>query len=147
MFYHEPPKVLVQELMHMAAARGIIDLTAGSGVWAEAALEAQVPYFGLVLTDVHLSELRNHLIKQAAGVQWRAYLNNVCRCKTACCIFNFGFPGSGEEAHPGPELAPVHGNRSCPSKRSSSKGQRQGEESAIVASHAWKRRRRRRRRV
>jgi len=65
-FYHEPPKVLVQELMHMAAARGIIDLTAGSGVWAEAALEAQVPYFGLVLTDVHLSELRAHLIKQAA---------------------------------------------------------------------------------
>ena len=50
--------------MHLANARAIIDLTAGAGVWALAALEHNIPYFGVVLTEVHLKELHERLVRE-----------------------------------------------------------------------------------
>ena len=63
-FFFQPARSLVEELLHLSQARAVIDLTAGAGVWALAAMEFNLPYFGLVLTDVHLKELSNHLIRQ-----------------------------------------------------------------------------------
>ena len=50
--------------MHLANARAIIDLTAGAGVWALAALEHNIPYFGVVLTEVHLKELHERMVRE-----------------------------------------------------------------------------------
>ena len=65
-FFFEPPKALVEELLHTAQAKGVIDLTAGAGTWAIACLEMGLPYLGVVLTEMHLTELLAHLTKQAA---------------------------------------------------------------------------------
>lgn len=64
-FFHTMPKVLIEEIMHLANCSAVIDLTAGSGAWALSCLEASIPYFGVVLTECHLSELHSHLVKQA----------------------------------------------------------------------------------
>lgn len=63
-FYFQPARSLVEELLHLSQARAVIDLSAGAGVWALAAVENNIPYFGVVLTDVHLTELTSHLIRQ-----------------------------------------------------------------------------------
>ena len=63
-FFFQPATSLVEEFMHLANARAIIDLTAGSGVWALAALEHNIPYFGVVLTEVHLKELHERLVRE-----------------------------------------------------------------------------------
>lgn len=64
-FYNQVPLSLVQELMHMSSTVAIIDLTAGAGTWALAALEAGVPYVGVVLTQKHQEALMAHLQKEA----------------------------------------------------------------------------------
>jgi hypothetical protein len=63
-FYFQPATSLVEELMHLAQARAVIDLTSGAGVWALAALENNIPYFGVVLTDTHLKELTDRLVRE-----------------------------------------------------------------------------------
>jgi len=63
-FYFQPATSLVEEFMHLANARAVIDLTAGAGVWALAALENNIPYFGVVLTEVHLKELHDRLVRE-----------------------------------------------------------------------------------
>ena len=63
-FYFQPATSLVEELMHLAQARAVIDLTAGAGVWALAALENKIPYFGVVVTDTHLKELTDRLVRE-----------------------------------------------------------------------------------
>lgn len=67
-FFFEVPKALVEELLHMSQAKGVIDLTAGAGTWALACLELGLPYLGVVLTETHLTELLDHLTKQAANI-------------------------------------------------------------------------------
>lgn len=64
-FFFELPKALVEELLHTSQAKGVIDLTAGAGTWAIACLEMGLPYLGVVLTEMHLTELLAHLTKQA----------------------------------------------------------------------------------
>ena len=64
-FWFQPARSLVEELLHLARAKAVIDLTAGAGTWALAALEFNIPYFGLVLTDIHHQEFMARLIKQA----------------------------------------------------------------------------------
>ena len=66
-FFNTLPKVLIEELMHLSGAAAVIDLTAGSGGWALACLEQGIPYFGVVLTEIHLSELHSHLAREAFG--------------------------------------------------------------------------------
>jgi hypothetical protein len=64
-FFFQPARSLVEELIHLTQAKAIIDLTAGAGVWALAAMENNIAYFGMVLTtDVRLKELNNHLVRQ-----------------------------------------------------------------------------------
>ena len=46
----------------MCSICAIIDLTAGSGQWALAALKNNLPYFGVVLTPTHQTSLREWLI-------------------------------------------------------------------------------------
>ena len=65
-FYWQPSGMLCDEMIWMYSAVGIIDLTAGSGQWALAALRNSIPYFGMVLTPVHLTRLRQWLIKQVS---------------------------------------------------------------------------------
>lgn len=48
----------------MANAKAVIDLTAGAGPWALAAIARHVPYFGMVLTDVHQKELTARLVRE-----------------------------------------------------------------------------------
>ena len=38
-FWYQPPRCLVEELLHLANAKAVIDLTAGAGPWALAAIE------------------------------------------------------------------------------------------------------------
>ena len=64
-FYYQPPRSLVQELLHLANAMAIIDLTAGAGTWALAAIERHVPYFGVGLSEMHNRELTAQLVRQA----------------------------------------------------------------------------------
>lgn len=64
-FFFQPPRSLVEELCHLAKAKAIIDLTAGAGPWALAAINRNIPYFGVVLSDVHHRELTAHLVRQA----------------------------------------------------------------------------------
>ena len=63
-FFFQPATSLVEEFMHLANARAIIDLTAGAAVWALAALEHNIQYFGVVLTEVHLKELHERLVRE-----------------------------------------------------------------------------------
>ena len=44
-FYYQPPRSLVQELLRLANAKAITDLTAGAGTWALAAIERPRPVF------------------------------------------------------------------------------------------------------
>lgn len=64
-FHHEPSKLLVEELCHMTCCQGVIDLTCGAGVWALVCMENRIPYLGVVLSAVHLEELRTHLVNEA----------------------------------------------------------------------------------
>lgn len=50
--------------MHLANVTAVIDLTAGAGSWALAAVERHVPYFGVVLTDIHQRELMARLVSE-----------------------------------------------------------------------------------
>jgi hypothetical protein len=68
-FYHEFPKVLAAEIINLYCVIGIIDLTAGAGTWAKAALDAGIPYFGVTLTLRHQEELSNHLINYIKAAQ------------------------------------------------------------------------------
>jgi hypothetical protein len=61
-FYWQPSGLLCEEILHMYSICAIIDLTAGSGQWALAALKNNIPYFGVVLTASHLTSLREWLI-------------------------------------------------------------------------------------
>ena len=63
-FFFQPAQSLVEEFIHLSQAKAIIDLTAGAGVWALAAVENNLPYFGLVLTDDHLEELTKFLVSK-----------------------------------------------------------------------------------
>ena len=61
-FYWQPSGLLCEELLHMYSISAIIDLTAGSGQWALAALKNNLPYFGVVLTPTHQTSLREWLL-------------------------------------------------------------------------------------
>ena len=62
MFYNQPSHLLCEEILHMYSICGVIDLTAGAGSWAVSALEANIPYFGVVLTPLHMAKLNDWLI-------------------------------------------------------------------------------------
>ncbi len=44
-------------------------MCAGAGPWAIAAVESRLPYFGLVLTEVHMAELLKHIEIQVEKLQ------------------------------------------------------------------------------
>ena len=67
-FYHEVPKTLCEELLHMYRVKAIIDLTAGAGTWALCALQSRIPYFGVTLTEIHLEELLKMLEGKIVGM-------------------------------------------------------------------------------
>lgn len=60
-FFHEMPLSLLRELVHSHAVDGILDLTAGSGQMAKAAMQLRVVYTGVCLTDSHRQELAKRL--------------------------------------------------------------------------------------
>ena len=68
-FWHSPSHLLVQELTHMYSCAGIIDLCAGAGMWAMAAMELNVPYFGVVLSPTHQTELKKFLLEIVKTMQ------------------------------------------------------------------------------
>jgi hypothetical protein len=87
-FYNQVPLVLVQELMHMSSAVAVVDLTVGAGTWALAALEAAVPYFGVVLTQKHQEAVIAHLQKEApprrSSALPRRSSRSTCSTRAAC---------------------------------------------------------------
>ena len=66
-FFNQSPKALAEELVHMAQACAIVDLTMGAGTWATVALEQGLPCFGVALTDTRYHEAIDHL-KGEAGI-------------------------------------------------------------------------------
>ena len=56
-FFNQIPKALAEEMVHMAQACAIVDLTMGAGTWATVALEQGLPYFGVALTDMRYHEV------------------------------------------------------------------------------------------
>ena len=66
-FFNQTPKALAEEMVHMAQACAIVDLTMGAGTWATVALEQGLPYFGVALTDTRYHEVMDRL-KEDAGI-------------------------------------------------------------------------------
>jgi len=63
--YHSMSPHLWAELLYDFGVGAVIDLTAGDGAVAMAALRAGCPYTGVTLTDAHATELRKYLHKTA----------------------------------------------------------------------------------
>ena len=62
-FFHQPPVALAQELLHSFGLKlGVLDLTVGEGIFAEAALELQLIYVGVVFNEVHMEFVKSLLI-------------------------------------------------------------------------------------
>jgi hypothetical protein len=99
-FYFQPALGLVEELLHLSQAKAVIDLTAGAGVWALAAVENNLPYFGLVLTDTHLTELTTYLVRQV-----KAKLSNPTS-KLYMASLAKGMAAPKPKAAPGPRPPP-----------------------------------------
>ena len=64
-FFTEPSPILLEELAHAGNAKGIIDLTMGSGHWAILAVLLHIPYFGVALTAQHQAKVLEHIIQEA----------------------------------------------------------------------------------
>ena len=64
-FFHTVSPHLWTEVLYDLEVGAVIDLTAGDGAVAMAALRAGCPYVGVTLTDAHATELRKHLYKTA----------------------------------------------------------------------------------
>ena len=75
-FFNQIPKALAEELVHMAQACAIVDLTMGAGTWATVALEQGLPYFGDGL-DGHALP-RSHGAPQGAGKNSPTAEGNCC---------------------------------------------------------------------
>lgn len=66
-FYNHMPDVFYQNLFLTMSAVGVLDLSAGPGEAAKAALVTKRPYLGLCLTEQHVSLLYRHLVHWALG--------------------------------------------------------------------------------
>ena len=64
-FFHTVSSSLWSEILYDFEVGAVIDLTAGDGAVAMAAIRAGCPYTGVALTDAHVTELRKHLHKTA----------------------------------------------------------------------------------
>ena len=64
-FFHTVSSSLWSEILYDFEVGAVIDLTAGDGAVAMAAIRAGCPYAGVALTDAHVTELRKHLHKTA----------------------------------------------------------------------------------
>jgi hypothetical protein len=70
-FYHAPTVELMEEIMHLVSSdgtpkhriRGVIDFTPGEGTMARAALNNNIPYFGLCFTESHAEAVSKFLMK------------------------------------------------------------------------------------
>ena len=93
-FHNEYPNVLAAEIINLYSVVGIIDLTAGAGAWAKAAMDAGIHYFGVALTLKRPEELSNHLVEYAKAAQ----------LGTTSPLH--GWPDPGAEACPNPEPGP-----------------------------------------
>ena len=58
-------KVLAEEMVQVAQACAIVDLTMGAGTWATVALEQGLPYFRVALTATRYHEVMEHLKGEA----------------------------------------------------------------------------------
>ena len=76
-FFNQIPRALAEELVHMAQACAIVDLTMGAGTWATVALEQGLPYFGVALTDTHYHEVMDHLKGEAGSVFFVAWVSEL----------------------------------------------------------------------
>ena len=61
-FFHYLPDTFYRNLMHGMSATAVIDLTAGPGEAAKAALTLRKMYLGICLTERHMLELQKHLV-------------------------------------------------------------------------------------
>ena len=61
-FFHFLPEAFYHNVMHGMSAVAVVDLTAGPGEAAKAALSSRKPYFGVCLTEHHVLELQKHLV-------------------------------------------------------------------------------------
>ena len=68
-FHNEYPKACAAEIINLYSVVDVIDLTAGAGAWAKAAMDAGVPYCGVALTLKHQEELSNHLAEYVKKAQ------------------------------------------------------------------------------
>ena len=84
-FYHSMSQHLWAELLYDFGVGAVIDLTAGDGAVAMAALRAGCPYTGVTLTDPHTTELRKYLHKTAFQVAVTE--GDECTTRTLCCRF------------------------------------------------------------
>jgi len=64
-FFHSVTPYLWEELLHDFDIGAVIDLTAGDGAAALAAIRSGCPYAGVTITDAHATELRQHLYEAA----------------------------------------------------------------------------------
>ena len=70
-FYHAPTVELMEEIMHLVSSdgtpkhriRGVIEFTPGEGSMARAALNNNIPYFGLCFTEGHAEAVSKFLMK------------------------------------------------------------------------------------
>ena len=64
-FYNFMPELFFQNLYVTMSGVGVIDLSAGPGEAAKAALVMKRPYLGLCLTEEHVTLLYRHLVNWA----------------------------------------------------------------------------------
>ena len=64
-FYYFMPELFFQNLYVTLSGVGVIDLSAGPGEAAKAALVMKRPYLGLCLTEEHVTLLYRHLVNWA----------------------------------------------------------------------------------
>ncbi len=63
-FYRVMPLTFYQEMLQSMRASAVLDLTAGDGTLALAAIMLKIPYCGVCFSDMHVETLMGHLIAE-----------------------------------------------------------------------------------
>ena len=85
-----PPPAPMKELLHLSDCTAVVDLTAGACAWSLSCLEQGIPYFGIVLTEMHLTELHAHLVTEAPVQEFDLSFattrrhENIIQCQMHC---------------------------------------------------------------
>ena len=73
-FFNEISGLVAEEIIDMAGACAIIDMTMGAGTWAIAAMLHGIAYLGVALTEAHRDEVLKHVKAEAAGERQHAHV-------------------------------------------------------------------------